>query len=108
MELMENYNNLEEERLYRKAKKRAQAMRSFYISLSLYCIVIPLLIYINLKYSPEFHWFYFSMIGWGIGLCFHAMEAFNWSPILGKDWEERKIKELLEKEKHNNHKTNNN
>ena len=106
MELMENFNQFEEERLYRKAKKQAKSIRSFYISLALYCLVVPTLIYINLTYSPEFHWFYFSMVGWGLGLCFHGMEAFGWNPFLGKDWEERKIKELLEKEKDKEQKNN--
>lgn len=96
---MENFDHYEEERLYRKAKKKAENIRSFYINLAMYCMVIPMLVFINLKYTPDFHWFWFSMMGWGIGLTFHAMEVFGWNPFLGKDWEERKIKELLEKEK---------
>lgn len=100
---MENPDRFNEERLYQKAKKRAQAIRSFYINLTLYCIVIPILIFINLTFTPEIYWFIFSMLGWGIGLLFHAMEAFSWNPFLGKDWEERKIKEILEKENHKQH-----
>lgn len=96
---MEDFNLTEEERLYKKAKEKVQNIRSFYINVACYCIVIPFLIYINLRFSPEFHWFYFSMFGWGTGLFFHGMEAYGWNPILGKDWEQRKIKELLEKEK---------
>jgi len=29
------------------------------------------------------------------------MKAFNYMPFLGKDWEERKIKEFMDKEKEN-------
>ncbi|HAJ81337.1 MAG TPA: histidine kinase, partial [Zunongwangia profunda] len=29
---------------------------------------------------------------------FHGFAAFNYSPFLGKDWEERKIKEIINKE----------
>jgi hypothetical protein len=39
------------------------------------------------------------MLGWGIGVLFHGMKAFNYSPFLGKDWEERKLKEFMDQEK---------
>lgn len=92
----------EKQQRYDRAKKKAQNIRSFYMNLALYCIVIPILIIINLTYMPEFHWFYFSMLGWGTGLFFHAMEAFEWNPFFGKNWEERKIRELMDKQKNQN------
>lgn len=95
MELMRTIN---EERLYKKAKQKAAAIRSFYFNLTAYCVVIPILIFINLRFTPDFYWFVFSMLGWGTGLCFHGMGAFDWNPFLGKDWEARKIQELMEKE----------
>lgn len=69
MELMKDFNLSEDERLYKKAKEKAGNIRSFYINLTCYCIVIPCLIFINLKYSPEFYWFFFSMLGWGNRAC---------------------------------------
>jgi hypothetical protein len=56
------------------------------------------LIYINLKYSPEYLWFIWTMLGWGIGVASHAMKVFNWFPFLNKDWEQRKIKQFMEEE----------
>jgi hypothetical protein len=38
------------------------------------------------------------MLGWGIGVFFHASKVFNFFPFLGKDWEEKKIKEFIEEE----------
>jgi hypothetical protein len=38
------------------------------------------------------------MIGWGIGVFIHAVKTFRWFPFLGKDWEERKLKEYMEEE----------
>ena len=52
------------------------------------------LILINLKYSPQFQWFWFSAVGWGFGLTMHALKVFGYSA----NWEERKIKEILSKE----------
>ena len=36
----------------------------------------------------------FPMMGWGMGVCFHALETFGY----GKTWEEKKIHEILNKE----------
>lgn len=75
----------------------------FYFNLIAYIITIPLLVYINYEVNKwEFPWFLFSMTGWGIGITFHAMKTFKWNPFFGKDWEERKIKQLVEKENNSN------
>ncbi len=83
---------------YLRAVERVHDIKEFYGSLISYCIVIPFLIFINFKYVPHFHWFWFPMFGWGIGLIFHGFKAFSYNPILGKDWEERKIKEYMDNE----------
>ncbi|MFZ2431336.1 MAG: 2TM domain-containing protein [Lutibacter sp.] len=83
---------------YLRAVERVNDIKEFYGSLISYCIVIPFLIFINFKYVPHFHWFWFPMFGWGIGLIFHGFKAFSYNPILGKDWEERKIKEYMDNE----------
>lgn len=85
-----------DELIYKRAKKRARAIKSFYYNLSCYCIVIPVLIIINLTFSPDFYWFLFSATGWGIGLLFHAMGAFNYVPGVSKDWEKKIIAKIME------------
>ena len=94
---MKNY--LTEDQIYARARKKAKAIRGFYWNLLCYCIVIPVLIIINLVFTPDFYWFLFSACGWGIGLLFHSMGAFGYFPFLGQDWEERKIKEFMDKDK---------
>ena len=37
---------------------------------------------------------------WGIGLAFHALGVFTENVFFGKDWEERKVREFMENEKH--------
>lgn len=83
---------------YVRAVERMQDIKEFYGGLISYCIIIPFLIFINLKYVPQFHWFWFPMFGWGIGLVIHGFKAFSYNPILGKGWEERKIKEYMDNE----------
>ncbi len=92
--VMETINLSNENRTYYRAKKRVEELKGFYGNLLSYCIVIPILIYTNLMYSPHFQWFWFSAGGWGFGLIMHALKVYGYSSA----WEERKIKEILEKE----------
>ncbi|MCW4470573.1 2TM domain-containing protein [Flavobacterium sp. MFBS3-15] len=82
-----------------RARKRVKEIKSFYINLALYCTIIPILIIINLTFTPGFYWFFFSMAGWGLGLLFHGMAAFNYVPFLSKDWEERKLQQFMEEDR---------
>jgi len=92
---METSNTSQQNNKYIKAVERVEEIKGFYSSLIAYCIVIPFLIFINLKYVPQFHWFWFPIMGWGIGLIFQGFKAFAYNPFLGRDWEERKIKEYM-------------
>lgn len=89
---------------YQKAKKRVKAIKGFYANLVMYILVISFLAFINLKYTPENIWFCWPMLGWGIGLLFHAFGVFKITPFFGEDWEEKKIKEFMENEKKQNNK----
>jgi hypothetical protein len=96
-------SNHQEYERYQQAQKRVEKIKGFYGNLISYIVVNLFLLFINLKYSPEELWFFWPMLGWGIGLLFHGMKAFNYIPFLGKDWEERKLKEFMDQEKHNNY-----
>lgn len=86
-----------EEQAYIKAKKRVKDIKGFYSHFTVYCIVIPVIIFINLKFEPHFHWFWFSALGWGLGLFSHWLRVFGFNLLgLGKNWEEKKIREIME------------
>ena len=89
----------QESNKYIRAVERVEEIKGFYSSLIAYCLVIPFLIYINLTYVPQFHWFWFPIMGWGIGLVFSGFKAFAYNPFLGKNWEERKIQEYMNEDK---------
>jgi len=91
--IMETTNIYSENMAYVRAKERVEKLKGFYGNLISYCVVIPVLILINLNTS-SFQWFWFPMLGWGMGLTFHAFETFGF----GKSWEEKKIQEILQKE----------
>ena len=97
---MENnqYYNTEK---YFAAKKQVEEIKGFYGNLISYFVVNFFLLFINLKYSPDHLWFFWTLLGWGIGVVFHGIRVFNVLPFFGKDWEQKKIAELMEKEKEN-------
>jgi sensor histidine kinase YesM len=84
----------DENKAYFRAKKRVEELKGFYGNVISYCCVIPFLVFINLRYSPGFQWFWFSALGWGFGIVMHAFKVFGYS----SNWEERKIREILDKE----------
>ena len=90
-----NTSKISENNAYIKARKRVEDLKDFYTRLAAYCIVIPFLIFINLTKSSGFHWFWFPALGWGMGLAFQAFKVYG----PGGNWEERKIREYMEKDK---------
>lgn len=90
--------NYKEEERFQQAKKRVEEIKGFYGNLTAYIVVNLVLVFINLKTSPDHLWFYWPMLGWGIGVLFHGLRVFNCMPFLGKDWEERKMKEYMEED----------
>lgn len=93
--IMNTNSHTEPSEKYMNARKKVEKMKEFYTNLIAYLIVIPALAIINYKTFWGFKWFFFPMIGWGIGLAFHYFDAFGYDYFLGKNWEERKMKELM-------------
>ena len=91
-------SNYQEEERYFKARKRVEEIKGFYGNLIAYIVVNIGLMVLNLLTSPGYLWFFWPMLGWGIGVLFHGMKVFNYMPFFGKDWEEKKIKEFMDKE----------
>lgn len=87
---------------YLQAKKRVQAIKGFYIHALVYVLVNAFIIYSNAVGDHQgFQTMnnYWTAIFWGIGLTAHGLTVFAPNFFLGKDWEQRKIKELMDKDK---------
>lgn len=95
---MKEQKNSEQEK-YEKARKRVDELKSFYSHLFVYLAVNAGLFLLNMLTSPRHLWFYWPLIGWGIGLTIHGLSVFGTQRLLGKDWEERKIKEMMDQDK---------
>ena len=87
-----------EEIKYQKAKERVEAIKGFYIHLTVYVVVNLILFSINMIVSRDSLWFFWPLMGWGVGLAFHALSVFGFGRWFSADWEERKIQEFMQKE----------
>ena len=85
---------IEEER----ARRHVRRLRDFYVHLAVYVVVICGIALQNWVISPAFWWVVFAAIGWGIGLAAHGISVFFEDSVLGASWEERKTRELLQRD----------
>jgi uncharacterized integral membrane protein len=106
---------------YEKAKKRVEKEKGFYNHLAVYIIINIIIIIMNrfmytnsdtINVNVNFaEWLNWNLIItpalWGIGLLCHGICVFKKNSFLngsykksvfGKEWEERKIKELMDKD----------
>lgn len=91
---------MENQEAYQKAKKRVAAKVGFYIHLSVYIGVSILLLIVNLSTPAQYLWFKWPLIGWGIGVFFHALGVFVFSGrsiIMARMIEKEMKKEGLKK-----------
>jgi hypothetical protein len=89
---------MENNEKYVRAKKRVQNLKAFYIHLTVYCLVNIMLFLINFASDAGSWWFIYPLLGWGIGLAGHGLSTFVFGNF-GSNWEEKKIKEYMEKDK---------
>lgn len=88
---------MNEEEKYRRAKARVEELKGFYMHLFMYILINCGLLAINLFLSRNHWWFYWPLLGWGIGIAAHGLAVFGLAGFLGKEWEERQIKKIMEK-----------
>ncbi|MDP6352828.1 MAG: 2TM domain-containing protein [Alphaproteobacteria bacterium] len=81
-----------------RARAQVQALRSFYNHVAIYAVVNGLLFLIDM-FGGDGVWFYWPLFGWGIVLAIHASRTFRLLPWLSDDWEEDKVRELLDRER---------
>jgi len=96
------------EQQYLKAKKRVQDIKGFYSHLAVYVVINTFISGIiiyglsgdNYGFGEVLTHFgvYSTWLFWGIGLFFHWLGVFGFKSFMGKSWEEKKIKQLMDEE----------
>ena len=89
---------------YEIAQDRVKKIKGFYVHLLVYLFINTAIIVVNTRNGNMLEelqdWRnYFTAFFWGIGLFFHWWSVFGPNILFGKHWEEKKIKEIMEKEK---------
>lgn len=88
--------------LYRRARRHVRSLMGFYRHLAIYIILSVFFMTVDYLFTFGEWRLYLALLGWGIGLAFHALNVFTLGPIFSRDWEERKIKEFMDKEQDKN------
>ncbi len=100
---MENLDKIK----YEQAIARVKRIKSFYTHALVYVVVNIMLVIVNIQ-NLEVGESYFqfknfqTLLFWGIGLLAHGASVFLPNIIMGKDWEEKKIKQFMEEEEKRN------
>lgn len=80
------------------ARKYVKRLRDFYQLLLVAVLVIALTAIVNLSQGGRI-WFHWVVVGFGIALAFSALDAFGRSLWLGPGWQERKMREYLDRQR---------
>lgn len=88
---------MENTKAYQKAKEKVEARLGFKVHLAVYLIVNAILITVNLVNSPEALWFIWPLMGWSIGIFWHAMGVFVFDKK-GSEIFERMVREEMDKQ----------
>ena len=92
-------NDKERDNRYLRARERVDAIKQFYTSLIFYILFIGFLAWLNYYTNQwRYAWFLWAAFGFGIGVVVKAFQAFGWLPYMNKDWEERKIREYMDRD----------
>lgn len=87
---------MKKDEAYKRAEKRARAKIGFYYHLTAFIVVNLMLIFIwYFAAGGGYQWFWWPMMGWGIGILFHGMGVF----LSKGTMKEKMIQKELEKEK---------
>lgn len=99
--------NSQDEIKYLEALKRVKRIKGFYTHAVVYFVINIMIVIVNIQGLKEGESYFqienfFTAFFWGIGLLAHCLSVFLPNFIFGNNWEEKKIKELMEKEKNEN------
>ncbi len=83
----------------RDAMEYVRDIKSFYINLATYIIIMAFLLVLNLINKPDYLWVVWPALGWGLGVAFHGLSVFEIFSPMGHEWEKRQIEKRLKKRK---------
>ncbi|MBA5630191.1 histidine kinase [Moheibacter lacus] len=79
---------------YKSAKKRVEDLQGFYWNLASYIIVNLFFTFLDMR-DGDYDWAFWPLMGWGIGIAFHAIETFGFFNSAG--WKDQMVRKELER-----------
>ena len=98
------FEGFQPEDKYADAQRKVKRLKGFYTHLMIYILVNIFIFFLNRNnLSPGESYFkmenFFTAFFWGIGLLVHGLSVFGGNIFFEKNWEDKKIKEFMDKEK---------
>lgn len=95
----------EQRELIERAQARARVKRRLYVHFLFFLVGAAILILLNIvfEYGKDVRplgvdWFVWAILIWSILFLLHAFNVFVTNKFLGKEWEDRQIERLVEKQ----------
>jgi hypothetical protein len=85
-----------------EARRQARGLRAFYMHALVYLAVMAMLVAINISSGDAWRgnwWVQWPAMTWGMLLVLHGIFANGAISIFGRDWEDRKVEELMRQRK---------
>jgi len=70
-------------------------VKKFYFHLMRFVLIMIMLFVINYVTSPNYIWAWWVLLGWGLGVAFHAVKVFYLGNFFGPEWEKRQVEKHL-------------
>lgn len=96
-----------EEAKYQSALQRVKKIKGFYTHAMVFVVINTMIVILNIQNLDKGENYFqiknfMTLFFWGIGLFVHGLSVFLPQMFFGQNWEERKIQELMEKDKNEN------
>lgn len=93
---MDMYNRQGKSEEEREAIEYVRDIKGFYTHAAFYVVFVAAMGIANLFVGPQYPWFLWPALGWGIGLAAHGVSVFEIFSIFGVEWEKRQVEKRLQ------------
>lgn len=82
---------------YKRARKKVDEKKKFYQHFTSFAVMSIFFFVLNMMTSPFEWWFYWPIMGWGIGVTMHYFKAFGFPGVGPTDehWEQREMEKEM-------------
>jgi hypothetical protein len=80
-----------------EALNYVRELRGFYSHLIKYLVIVGFLFVLNILTNPDYIWAKWVALGWGLGVCSHAMGVFEIGNFFGAGWEKKQVEKRLKR-----------